>query len=1387
MQHPKMTTLVNFKNFLGAFFSLCALEIKKINGHPLQKTCRVLWRFFSVGALCAYFLFVGAIFILSYSVLPNIDAYRPNIEKLLSEQIKQSVHIGAIKAAWFGLNPQLSLHDVNIAAPNGEASLSLNKVEARLSWLSLFVGQLRFARIVIEEPDLAIKREANGQIFVAGFPLKPSENAEDTSNSTFGTWLLRQGKLRIINAKLSWQDDLRGAPLLALEQVNIGLDNFAGRHKFGFTANPPPQFAAKIDIRGNLKGADIEDISDNPGQIYAELAYADLAIWQQWMDYPIALQEGRGAVRAWLTTETNAAYTSTVDVAIENAKMQFAPELAALDVEALSGRFRANYNAQEMGFDAQIHELIASAPKSAKEALKGDANDKIHLKNTQLNAVLQSANSAQTDLKSDFAIDFKTRAGSAQISALDLGQLARLAAYLPLPKEISAPIAAYAPSGVIQNFTAKWNGAWQAYSLSAHFAQLSVNAKDDIPGFSNFSGDFSANEKEGKLAILSTKSTLELPTVFTESSLLLNDLAVNATWKMNNNEINVSLKEVVFKNDDVQGKASGSYVYTGKGAGQIDLTAKLENGNARAVWRYMPIVAGIDTQLWLKDALLSGTSPEASLVLKGNLDDFPLMEEKGGAYLIKVKADNVALDYGTGWPKIEGIFGELTFAKKGMAIKAHEGRILGAKVTNADIKIPDFDVPIPTLFVDGQVIGQTAEFLRFIEQSPVAESIDHFTDEMRAVGEGKLAISLEMPLDEKEIEQSKIAGEYQFTNNEVALNEAFPPLKNAQGKVQFTESSLQIPDINASFLGSPIKISGKTENASTEIKIAGDFNIENVKKELPEIASAPWLSAFSGQTKFQGELSLDKGNVDINFGSDLSGLGIQIPDLLTKNAVNTLPLRFLKKRITARNSDKRVRDQVDIRLGNIVNARLIRAKKDKNTKETSTERGAMALGIGAPLTLPESGIALAVNLPALNIDFLRRLISAPETKMATKESNAVKEKNEDKEDKESKINAFFPDKISLKTPKLTVFEQNFTSVNINANANIATPQNKLWRANVITQEAEGNLSFDTAQNKLSARIKRLHLSAAHQAQFTNLGKNAQTQTNINSLPALDLIVDDFSLDKNHFGKLELEARKNNRVWELSKIAIINPFGALNGQGFWFVGQNANETRLDFSLKSADVGKLLTELNHPEAMNKGVADLTGKLNWQGSPADFDLASLGGTMKLKVDKGQFVKLEPGVGKLLGLLSLQGLARRVTFDFRDVFSEGLAFDTITSDITIEKGIASTERLAIGAPAAQVFMKGEVDLARETQNLSINVQPELGGTAALGVALINPIAGAVTWLAHKAFSNPLNKIFSVDYRVTGSWSDPKIDKVGTTETPKLPTISNEIPPQELKPAKND
>jgi uncharacterized protein YhdP len=168
-----------------------------------------------------------------------------------------------------------------------------------------------------------------------------------------------------------------------------------------------------------------------------------------------------------------------------------------------------------------------------------------------------------------------------------------------------------------------------------------------------------------------------------------------------------------------------------------------------------------------------------------------------------------------------------------------------------------------------------------------------------------------------------------------------------------------------------------------------------------------------------------------------------------------------------------------------------------------------------------------------------------------------------------------------------------------------------------------------------------------------------------------------------------------------------------------------------------------------------------------------------MNLEASKGQFVKLDPGAaGKLLGLISLQGLTRRITFDFNDVFNEGFAFDSIAGKVAMQNGVMRTDRLQIDGPSARVLMRGEVDLANETQRLKVNVQPELGGTAALGVALINPVAGVATWLAHKALQNPLNHMFGFDYLITGKWDDPKVEKLSGNEppvpAPQLPTIAN-------------
>ena len=153
-----------------------------------------------------------------------------------------------------------------------------------------------------------------------------------------------------------------------------------------------------------------------------------------------------------------------------------------------------------------------------------------------------------------------------------------------------------------------------------------------------------------------------------------------------------------------------------------------------------------------------------------------------------------------------------------------------------------------------------------------------------------------------------------------------------------------------------------------------------------------------------------------------------------------------------------------------------------------------------------------------------------------------------------------------------------------------------------------------------------------------------------------------------------------------------------------------------------------------------------------------------MTVPAEKGQFNKLEPGVGKLLGLISLQSLPRRLTLDFRDIFSDGLAFDRIEGKLTIRKGMMRTvEPLRITGPAAQIEMQGEVDLKNETQDLQVLVRPELGGIAAVGAAaLVNPVVGVAALLANTVLQNPISRLFSYRYHVTGTWADPKIDKTG-------------------------
>ena len=291
------------------------------------------------------------------------------------------------------------------------------------------------------------------------------------------------------------------------------------------------------------------------------------------------------------------------------------------------------------------------------------------------------------------------------------------------------------------------------------------------------------------------------------------------------------------------------------------------------------------------------------------------------------------------------------------------------------------------------------------------------------------------------------------------------------------------------------------------------------------------------------------------------------------------------------------------------------------------------------------------------------------------------------------------------------------------------------------------------------------------------------------LPALAITADSYTFNGNELGRLELRAVNDAKAWRLDKLELTSPEGTLSASGLWDPSeQGAGHTRLEVKADVKDVGKYLERFGHPETVAKGTATLGGTVEWAGPVYRIDYGTLTGSLDFKAEKGQFVKVKPGVGRLLGVLSLHSLPRRMSLDFRDVFSEGFAFDSINGSAKIAQGVATTDNLAMVGPAASVAIAGKADLAKETQDLTVRVVPVLGDSVAIaaGVALLNPLIGAGALIAQRLFKDPLGQMFAFEYQVTGSWEDPKVLRVrvpeialpGAAGAPAAPE-SSEKPPQ--------
>ena len=1367
-------------------------------------------------AWTVFFLFALTVLALRYVVLPGVENYRTDIEAALTRAAGHKVLIGSVQAGWDGLYPGLDLRDVVVHDTKNRAALRLPYVSVTLSWWSVPAMELRLHALDIADADLDIRRARNGELSIGGIELK-----NDAGGGQMSDWILGQRRIVIRTSRLRWNDELRGAPELALSDIHLVARNTGSRHRVALRGTPPRQLANTLDLRADLHGESLGNLAVWRGDLYADLAAVDLSAWRAWVDYPADVKRGSGGLRTWLSFDQARLTQFTADVSLNNALVQLRRDLAPLQLSNVQGRLGARellHAGAGFSFLRFGSKGVAGFEVSGKQVTL-TTNDGVRLAPADFTMQTFAANTqgktgaAQVSALPVGAPSPPASAGAAasasgittnlagtpgevrlQANSLNLEPILKIAELLPLDAQLRKTLTELAPQGTLHDFQIEWKGDFDqpsAYKMRGRFENLALRAYRTMPGFSQLSGSVDASEKGGSLYLASHNAAIVLPHIFEDPQLGFDTLDAGLSWGFPNGLLEVKLEQVAFANADAAGNFTAAFRAVPGTPGYMDLTGRLTRGSATAVHRYIPKNMSANIHRWIKEAVEAGQTSDVRFKLRGNLFDFPYIDPKLGDFQVAIKLEGGRLYYADDWPRASDIKGDLTFERNSMWFKggygplgitgitgitggtgsaaagnAAAGTILGAKIRQFDLKIANFESRPAVVELGGNADGPTPEFLKFIVQSPVAGYIDHFTDNALAAGNGKLALKLALPLGDAEarkIVPVRFNGQYTFVNNEITLDDGLPKTERVNGVLAFSERGVEVRNIRGEGLGGGFTLAGGSRpNGSITVTGDGNFTVPGVAAWLKD----PVFSSMSGGAPWRTTINIGARGRDITVDSTMAGVAISLPAPLNKAAAESWPLRFVETRAAGATED-----EWNFSLGRALTARLMR-REDNGVMRVV--RAAAGINEAMP-ALPRSG--LAVNAAAASVDVddwrVRAFGAKPATAGTAPAANtpvaAAARAGTTATPAAASVAALpAPWQIQLRADTLNAFGRQLRQVRLNM---VQEPAR--WVANLASTEANGTLAFIlptlSSQGRFAGQMRNLVIPVAP-------GRQEDTPLDRigDDMPAVDLLVEDFQLGDKKLGKLEIVANNIAGEWKIQTLNLSNPDGILTATGAWRRALQAapgaaarRPIALDFTLNTPDSGKLLDRLGFPNAVRAGNGYLKGNVGWEGSPTSIDYATLRGDLELRVEKGQFLKADPGVGKLLGIMSLQALPRRLTLDFRDVFSEGFAYDLVSASSKIERGILSTNDFRMTGVSAAVLMTGDTDLARETQNLKVVVLPDLSGgvVSVLGVitGIINPLSALASYLAQRVLKDPLSKAFSFEYAVTGSWADPKIARIQT------------------------
>ncbi|WP_423972110.1 YhdP family protein [Comamonas thiooxydans] len=1329
----------------------------------------------SLGLVLSLWLLLATVWgVLHFWIVPRIEQWRPELESLASRSLGVPVSIGRLNAYRSGLVPTFELGDVVLHDPaNKSEALLLPKVVVAVSAHSLMT--LGVEQIYLEGPDLTVRRDADGQIFVAGIAV-----SSDPGQGTDSDWIFSQPEIAIRSGKLQWVDELRNAAPLQLQDVDLVLRNKRWHHSLRLDATPPEGWGQRFTVMGNFKEPLLSvhegRLERWSGQAYLDFTHIDLSHLGQYLGpQDWKLQQGKGSVRAWLDVEHGQPVGGVADVAVQALQLQWRDRPEPLALQALRGRLRAK---NQNGYQFSVQGLQFTADDGLNWP-RGDFS----LRYVPTGASEQGSQGEH---------------GEVQADGIDLAIAAQMLQRLPLPQAVQTQLKALAPAGQLSDLKLSWRGPLQQlaqYKASGRFEQLGLRSQASqegphsigIPGVRGLSGKFSLDQDSGEATLTKTaaasQAMLSFPGVFEDPDIPFDQFDSLVRWQLldKGQSIKVQVPRLRFANEDTAGQAQASW-QSGAGTkeqprfpGLLDLQGQLSRAKGERIYRYLPQDLGSDALRYVREAITTGQASAVNFRVKGELEHVPFEKPGKGEFHISAQVHDVNYQFVPGyllgpgekpWPPLTRLSGELVFDRNSMQVRKAKGFLGHTAIVVDEAQAGVADWNLTEVEVNAKAHGALGDMLNLVQGSALSALTAHALDGSKATGNAKLSLRLHLPT--MHMERSKVQGEVALAGNTLQLMPEVPTLSQLRGNVQFSETGFQLSGVQARALGGDVRIEGGMKPAAdaatapVQVRVDGIATAQGLRdaKEMSELVALG--KHLQGQARYGLQIKVLHSVPEISLQSDLQGMAVMLPAPLGKAADSSLALRVNR---TVPAVAKPLTDQFGVQWGNHAAALL---ERDISGAQARITRGSLELVESgtAEATLPPAGLQARVQLPVLDLDAWSRLW--PDGTGGAADGPGIEEES---------WRQFVPQQLALQAREVKLHGRSLHDVSLQL-----SHASKVWINQIQSRELAGRVEYrePSAQEPGGLVIAKLSRLSIPDGPDEGLDAAAEQTGNVRELPALQVSVDDFQLGKRSLGKLDVVARNHGlsvgagqREWQLSRFNISTPEATLTAQGSWGLRssdkKHPGQTQLQFQLNLRDVGKLLNRFDMPGVVANGQGQLQGEISWTGAPVTPEFKTMSGAVHLEVQKGQFLKADPGLAKLLGVLSLQSLPRRLTLDFRDVFRNGFSFDFMRGDVTIERGIAKTNNMQMKGVNAAVLMEGSADIDKETQDLHVVVVPEINAlSASLVATAINPVVGLSSFLAQMILRGPLIAATTKEFHIHGSWEDPQVTELPRRSVPK-------------------